>query len=29
VQAALARTSNLDWPNFVVLGRDMCREVRP
>jgi len=29
IQAALARTSNTDWPNFVLYGHDICRKELP
>ena len=29
VQAALAQTSNVDWPNFVLFGHDTCRKELP
>jgi len=29
VQAALARTANVDWPQFVVFGHDTCRKETP
>jgi tetratricopeptide (TPR) repeat protein len=28
-QAALAQTPNVDWPNFVLFGRDTCRKELP
>ena len=29
VQAALARTDNVDWPYFAVFGPDVCPEGAP
>jgi CHAT domain-containing protein len=29
VQAALAQTTNLDWPNFVLFGHDTCPKELP
>jgi tetratricopeptide (TPR) repeat protein len=29
IQAALARTGNTDWPNFVLYGHDTCRKEPP
>jgi len=29
IQARLAQTNNLDWPNFVLFGHDICRKESP
>jgi len=29
IQAELAKTSNEDWPNFVLFGHDTCRKEMP
>jgi CHAT domain-containing protein len=29
IQAELANTANVDWPNFVLFGHDICRKESP